>query len=90
MTSFAPHFLCCHIIINVLEMFSFARMITSVSAALALASINSVLAAPTPDVSPLAARGVPASRFVIYSDNWVTGALPAASALAVSALFALT
>ncbi|PIL32398.1 hypothetical protein GSI_05644 [Ganoderma sinense ZZ0214-1] len=63
-------------------MFSFARMITSVTAALALASINSVLAAPTPDVSPLAARGVPSSRFVIYSDNWVTGALPAATALA--------
>ncbi|PIL32409.1 hypothetical protein GSI_05655 [Ganoderma sinense ZZ0214-1] len=63
-------------------MFSFTRMITSVTAALALASINSVLAAPTPDMSPLAARGVPTSRFVIYSDNWVTGALPAATALA--------
>ena len=61
-------------------------MITSVATALALASINNVLAAPTPDVSPLAARGVPASRFVIYSDNWVTGALPAASTLSVSTL----
>ena len=72
-------------------MFSFTRMISSVSAALALASVSSVVvAAPAPadgDVSALSARAVaPSSRFVIYSDNWVTGALPAASTLAVSTL----
>ncbi|PIL26071.1 hypothetical protein GSI_11825 [Ganoderma sinense ZZ0214-1] len=67
-------------------MFTFARMITSILAALTLASVSSVVvAAPAPadgDVSALSARAVaPTSRFVIYSDNWVTGALPAASAL---------
>ncbi|PIL36453.1 hypothetical protein GSI_00142 [Ganoderma sinense ZZ0214-1] len=67
-------------------MFSFARMITSILAALTLASVSSVvLAAPAPadgDVSSISARAVaPSSRFVIYSDNFVTGALPAASAL---------
>ena len=75
-------------------MFSFTRMITSVSAALVLVSINSVLAAPAPldgNISALSSRDVaPASRFVIYSDNWVTGALPAASALDVSAICMLT
>ena len=66
-------------------MFSSARMITAVFAALALASTG--FAAPAPadgDVSNLSARAVaPTSRFVIYSDNWVTGALPAASTLKV-------
>ena len=69
-------------------MFSSTRMITFASAALALASINGVLAAPAPldgDISAISSREVaPASRFVIYSDNWVTGGLPAASALDVS------
>ena len=44
-------------------------------------------AAPAPadgDVSSISARSVaPATRFVIYSDNWVTGVLPPASALKV-------
>ena len=60
-------------------------MITAVFAALALAS--SGYAAPAPadgDVSSLSARAVaPTSRFVIYSDNWVTGVLPPASQLKV-------
>ena len=66
-------------------MFSSTRMITAVFAALALAS--SGYAAPAPadgDVSNLSARAVaPTSRFVIYSDNWVTGAVPPASTLKV-------
>ncbi|KAI1790906.1 chitinase [Ganoderma leucocontextum] len=67
-------------------MFSFARMITSILTALTLASVSSlVVAAPAPadgDVSALSARAVaPSSRFVIYSDNFVSGALPAASTL---------
>ncbi|KAM5540736.1 hypothetical protein V8D89_005767 [Ganoderma adspersum] len=67
-------------------MFSFARMITSVFVALALASGNGfVSAAPAPadgDVSALSARAVaPTSRFVIYSDNFVAGVLPPASTL---------
>ena len=70
---------------NVPEMFSSTRMITAVFAALALASTT--YAAPAPadgEVSNLSARAVaPTSRFVIYSDNWVTGALPAASTLKV-------
>ncbi|KAI1792144.1 glycoside hydrolase [Ganoderma leucocontextum] len=60
-------------------------MITSVSVALALASVNNVLvgAAPTPDVSALAARAAPTSRFVIYSDNFVSAdVLPPATQLA--------
>ncbi len=67
-------------------MFASARMITSILAALTLASVS--IAAPAPadgEISSLSARAVaPASRFVIYSDNWVTGVLPAASALKVS------
>ena len=66
-------------------MFSSTRMITTVFAALALASTG--FAAPAPadgDVSALSARAVaPTSRFVIYSDNWVTGVLPPASQLRV-------
>ena len=66
-------------------------MITAVFAALALAS--SGYAAPAPadgDVSNLSARAVaPTSRFVIYSDNWVTGAVPPASTLKVCIFFAL-
>ncbi|KAM5537760.1 hypothetical protein V8D89_008528 [Ganoderma adspersum] len=64
-------------------MFSSTRMITAVFAALALASTG--FAAPAPvdgDVSSLSARAVaPTSRFVIYSDNWVTGVLPPATQL---------
>ena len=75
-------------------MFSFAHMITSILAALTLASVSSiVVAAPAPadgDISTLAARDIaPSTRFVIYSDNWVTGALPSASTLKVSAMFSL-
>ncbi|KAM5540711.1 hypothetical protein V8D89_005742 [Ganoderma adspersum] len=66
-------------------MFSSARMITSVLAALTLASVSSVLAAPAPadgDISSLSARAVaPSSRFVIYSDNFVAGVLPSAGTL---------
>ena len=69
-------------------MFSSTRMITAVFAALALASTG--FAAPAPadgDVSNLSARAVaPTSRFVIYSDNWVTGVLPPASQLKVSSV----
>ena len=69
-------------------MFSYTRMITAVFAALALASTS--FAAPAPidgDVSSLSARAVaPTSRFVIYSDNWVTGVLPPATQLRVSVL----
>ena len=75
-------------------MFTFARMITSILAALTLASVSSVVvAAPAPadgDVSALSARAVaPSSRFVIYSDNWVTGVLPPASQLKVSVALTL-
>ncbi|KAI1792601.1 glycoside hydrolase [Ganoderma leucocontextum] len=68
-------------------MFSPARMITSITIALALASTGNVLvaAAPAPadgDVSSLSARAVaPTSRFVIYSDNFVTDVLPPATQL---------
>nr|VWO97811.1 Lmo1883 protein [Ganoderma boninense] len=59
------------------------HIITALFVALALASVG--YAPPTPsdrEVSNLSARGVaPTSRFVIYSDYWVTGALPAASTL---------
>ena len=57
-------------IINVPEMFSFTRMIVSVSAALALVSVDSVLAAPT----NLEARAsaVPSPAFVIYTDKFVS------------------
>ena len=69
-------------------MFSSARMISAVFAALALASTG--FAAPAPadgDVSSLSARAVaPTSRFVIYSDNWVTGVLPPATQLKVSVI----
>ena len=73
-------------------MFSSTRMITAVFAALALASTG--FAAPAPvdsDVSSLSARAVaPTSRFVIYSDNWVTGVLPPATQLKVSITFIRT
>ncbi|KAI1792629.1 glycoside hydrolase [Ganoderma leucocontextum] len=68
-------------------MFSPARIITTITTALALASMGNVLvaAAPAPadgDVSSLSARSVaPRSRFVIYSDNFVSGVLPPASTL---------
>ena len=62
-------------------MFSFARMISSVSAALALASVSSVLAAPAPLVARSAA---PSPAFVIYTDRFVSGdVLPPATELAV-------
>ena len=83
-------FFCCssYLYHNVPEMFSSTRMITAVFAALALASTG--FAAPAPadgDVSSLSARAVaPTSRFVIYSDNWVTGVLPPATQLKVSVI----
>ena len=42
---FSPHSLLFLLLFNVLEMFTFARMITSILAALTLASVSSVLAA---------------------------------------------
>ena len=72
---------------NVPEMFSFTRMISSVSAALALASVSSVLAAPVQsNVSPLVSRATaPSSAFVIYTDKFVSAdVLPPATQLAVS------
>ena len=74
---------------NVLEMFSFTRMVSSVSAALALASVSSVLAAPVHNnVSPLVSRATaPSPAFVIYTDKFVSGdVLPPATQLAVSVL----
>ncbi|TBU23822.1 chitinase [Dichomitus squalens] len=56
-------------------MFSFSRMITSVSAALALASVSSVLAVPVPNqAGPLASRAVsiPSPAFVVYTDRFVS------------------
>ena len=75
--------------LHVLEMFSFTRMISSVSAALALASVSSVLAVPIQtDVSSLSARATaPTSAFVVYTDKFVSAdVLPAATDLAVSTL----
>ncbi|KAM5534681.1 hypothetical protein V8D89_011693 [Ganoderma adspersum] len=51
-------------------MFSFTRMIVSVSAALALVSVDSVLAAPTNLEARAAA--VPSPAFVIYTDKFVS------------------
>ena len=80
--------------LHVLEMFSFTRMISSVSAALALASVSSVLAVPIQhqrDVSPLLARATaPSPAFVIYTAKFVSAnVLPDVSQLAVSFLFGL-
>ena len=72
---------------DVLEMFSFTRMVSSVSAALALASVSSVLAAPVHNnVSPLVSRATaPSPTFVIYTDKFVSAdVLPPATQLAVS------
>ncbi|PIL36415.1 hypothetical protein GSI_00103 [Ganoderma sinense ZZ0214-1] len=70
----------------------FSSTITSVLVALALAS--SGFAAPAPadgDVSALSARAVaPPSRFVIYSDNFISGVLPPASELKGFNVFALS
>ena len=68
-------------------MFSVSRMIASVSAALALASVSSVLAAPLPEAAPLVSRAtsIPSPAFVIYTDRFVdAGVLPPASSLVVS------
>ena len=66
-------------------MFSASLMIKSVSAALALASLSSVLAAPVPEVISLESRAVavPSPAFVTYSDRFISGVLPPASDLAV-------
>ena len=55
-------------------MFSFSRMITSVSAALALASVSSVLAVPiAKQAAPLVSRAtIPSPAFVIYTDRFVS------------------
>ncbi|KAH9856027.1 glycoside hydrolase [Lenzites betulinus] len=65
-------------------MFSFTRMIASVSAALALASVSSVLAVPINNASPLVSRAtVPSSAFVVYTDKFVSAdVLPPATSLA--------
>ncbi|KAI0665668.1 chitinase [Trametes maxima] len=60
-------------------------MISSVSAALALASVSSVLAAPVnTNVSPLVSRAVaPTPAFVVYTDRFVSAeVLPPATQLA--------
>ncbi len=72
---------------HVLEMFSFTRMISSVSAALVVASVSSVLAAPIQSnvTTSLVSRAtIPSPAFVIYSDKFVSGVLPPATQLAVS------
>ena len=73
-------------------MFSFTRMITSVSAALALASVSSVLAAPvhSSGTSLVSRATIPSPAFVIYSDKFVSAdVLPPAAQLAVSPKFPL-
>ena len=69
-------------------MFSSSRMISSVAAALALASMNNVLAVPVPEAASLVSRAVsiPSPAFVVYTDAFVEGVLPPASKLAVSSL----
>ena len=69
-------------------MFSFTRMIVSVSVALALTSTTGVLAVPVPEDVTLVARAsaVPSPAFVVYTDAFVEGVLPPASKLAVSSL----
>ncbi|TFK85135.1 glycoside hydrolase family 18 protein [Polyporus arcularius HHB13444] len=77
-------------------MFSFSRMITSVSAALALASVSSVLAVPiAKQTAPLVSRAtIPSPAFVIYTDRFVSAdVLPPVAELAgwnVAALSFLT
>ena len=66
---------------------SFSRMISSVAAALALASMNNVLAVPVPEAASLVSRAVsiPSPAFVVYTDRFVdANVLPAATQLAVS------
>ena len=68
-------------------MFSFNRMITSVTAALALASVSNVLAAPIhSNVTSLVSRAtIPSPAFVIYTDKFVSAdVLPPVAQLAVS------
>ncbi|KAH9932818.1 chitinase [Epithele typhae] len=62
-------------------MFSFSHLITSVSAALALASVSSVLAAPLPEVTlSRRAVSVPSPAFVVYTDKFIdANVLPAAT-----------
>ena len=66
-------------------MFS-SRMISSVSVALALASVSSVLAVPVPEAASLVSRAtsIPSPAFVVYTDKFVDASvLPAATQLAV-------
>ncbi len=73
-------------------MFSFSRMITSVSAALALASVSSVLAVPiAKQAAPLVSRAtIPSPAFVIYTDRFVSAdVLPPVAELAVRAFSTL-
>ena len=70
-------------------MFSFPRMISSVSAALALASVSSVLAVPVPEAASLMSRAtsIPSPAFVVYTDRFIdSNILPPATSLAVSRL----
>ncbi|KAI0827878.1 chitinase [Trametes gibbosa] len=65
-------------------MSSFTRMIASVSAALALASVSSVLAIPiNNNASPLVSRATaPSPAFVVYTDKFISAdILPPASSL---------
>ena len=73
-------------------MFSFSRLITSVSAALALASVSSVLAVPVPEAASLVSRAtsIPSPAFVVYTDKFVDASvLPPANQLAVRMLVLL-
>ncbi|KAI0767007.1 chitinase [Fomes fomentarius] len=66
-------------------MFSFSHMITSVSVALALASVSSVIAVPiSKQASPLVARAtIPTPAFVVYTDRFVSAdVLPPVAELA--------
>lgn len=68
-------------------MFSFSRMITSASVALAMASVSSVIAVPiSKQASPLVARAtIPTPAFVVYTDRFVSAdVLPPVADLAVS------
>ena len=70
-------------------MFSFPRMISSVSAALALASVSSVLAVPVPEAASLMSRAtsIPSPAFVVYTVRFIdSNILPPATSLAVSSL----
>ena len=73
-------------------MFSTYRMISSVSAALALASVTSILAVPASEAASLVSRAtsIPSPAFVVYTDkSGDANVLPPATQLAVRLPFAL-